>query len=493
MAEHDIVNTVKLAVRMMDNVIDVSNYPLDAQRQEAQHKRRIGLGITGLADALAMCGLHYGTPEACNTAAVWMKTINSVAYETSLSLAAEKGKFPAFSEKMGNAYYPERRNGQALRNGTLTSIAPTGTISLLAGNISSGIEPMYDWEYERKVKQPDGSMKSVEVEDFAVRLYRQKFSGKPLPSQFWARAHDLSPRQHLNMQAALQRYVDSSISKTVNCPEDMSFADFEQLYLEAYDMGLKACAAFRPNAITGSILSTGGGGRSPEVHAAPFKEELIVGKDFMEGENQRARYRLAEGPMVELTTPGGGLTATGKKELIELVNKAAGSPFVITPREPVMKGRTHKIKWGAHAIYITINDREDGTPYEIFINSKHSEHYAWSVALTRMISAVWRLHPGDTGFIIEELKAIHDPRGGAWMGGRYIPSVQAAMGYVIDAHLNGKDNGFELHPEVPETDPSTLLNFPHWGSCPGCGSANVYFPKRGCLTCRDCGFSNCNE
>jgi ribonucleoside-diphosphate reductase alpha chain len=158
-----------------------------------------------------------------------------------------------------------------------------------------------------------------------------------------------------------------------------------------------------------------------------------------------------------------------------------------------MAGRTHKIKWNAHAVYVTINDNPDGTPYEIFINSKHSEHYAGTVALTRMISAIWR-RGGDTSFVTEELKAIHDPRGGMWMNGKYVPSLQAAIGIVIDDHMRGV--GHDVAPTVgPGPDFEAIAqatpNFPAVHFCPKCGGTNVWFPKPNCLTCRDCNFSNC--
>jgi ribonucleoside-diphosphate reductase alpha chain len=503
-----VIKTTKLAVRMMDNVIDVSNYPLPEQRQEARYKRRIGLGITGLADALAMCGLHYGAPEACRTAAAWMKTINDTAYQTSIGLAVDKGPFPAFSVNMSNHYYD--RDGKATRNSHLTSIAPTGTISLLAGNISSGIEPIFDWEYTRNIRMPDGSTKSVTVEDYAVQLFRKLHPKTELPPVFYARAHELSPKQHLAMQAALQPYVDSSISKTVNCPEDIPFEKFEQLYMDAYDKGLKVCAAYRPNETTGSILTQislvghepapDGSFKIKSTFTAIPEDQDIDYSDIPEaGEDWFKRAKLK-------------LPQDGQKEILALIKEAAADPLqahpiTISPRHPVMKGATHKIKWNGAAHYVTINDNEDGTPYEIFINSLHTEHTAGTVALTRMISAIWR-RGGDTGFVAEELKAIHDPRGGQWMNGKYVPSIQAAIGEIIESHMRTSAEApftpsavalarsEELAPAFgPGPDFEAIAqatpNFPAVHFCPKCGSANVWFPKPNCLTCRDCIFSNC--
>jgi ribonucleoside-diphosphate reductase alpha chain len=262
--EMELKRIVPLAVRFMDNVVDVSNYPLAQQRQEALAKRRIGLGITGLADALAMCGLRYGTEDAAKQAGKWMAEIERLAYLASASLAREKGAFPLYDReaylKSGHVrgLGEDIRNAigkDGIRNALLTSIAPTGTISLFAGNVSSGIEPIFSIAYERKVLQPNGERITQKVEDYAARLWRGlKGADAPLPASF-VTTNDLTPHEHLVMQAAIQPHIDSSISKTINCPPDLSFEDFKAVYLEAYERGLKGCTTFRPNAVTGSVLS----------------------------------------------------------------------------------------------------------------------------------------------------------------------------------------------------------------------------------------------
>jgi ribonucleoside-diphosphate reductase alpha chain len=254
---------VPVAVRLMDNVIDISGYPLPQQAEEARAKRRIGLGITGLADALIMCGLHYGSAEGRSQAEGWMSAIARAAYLASAELAAEKGVFPLFDEEAylarAQGSLPEgvepaiRKHG--LRNGLLTSIAPTGTISLLAGNVSSGIEPVFETHYTRRVLQPDGSAREEAVEDYAYAAFRTAYGAEAQLPETFVTAHDLAPRDHLLMQAALQRHVDASISKTVNCPEDIPFDAFQSLYLDAYALGLKGCTAYRPNPITGAVLT----------------------------------------------------------------------------------------------------------------------------------------------------------------------------------------------------------------------------------------------
>ncbi len=260
--EEELCAVVRVAVRFLDNAIDISRYPLDRQRAEAFAKRRIGLGVTGLADALAMLGLRYGSEEAADRAEKWMACIERAAYEASVELAREKGPFPLFDpERYAHcghaARLPEelreriRRHG--IRNALLTSIAPTGTISLLAGNVSSGIEPIFALEYVRRLRLPDDTVKEELLEDYAVRLWRQLHGSKPLPEAF-VTVEDLDWRDHLRMQAAMQKHVDSAISKTINLPESISFEEFRDVYHEAWRAGLKGCTTYRPNPVTGAIL-----------------------------------------------------------------------------------------------------------------------------------------------------------------------------------------------------------------------------------------------
>jgi ribonucleoside-diphosphate reductase alpha chain len=412
---------------------------LPQQREEAISKRRIGLGITGLADALAMCGLTYGSAEAATAAAKWMELVEGAAYRTSVGLAQERGAFPLFdASRFGQSGHASRlghdiksdisRHG--IRNGLLTSIAPTGTISLLAGNISSGIEPIFSLRYDRKVLQPDGSRKTQTITDYAAAVWWELFGADAnLPSQFLT-AETLSPSAHLVMQAAVQGHVDSSISKTVNVPAATSFTAFKSVYQDAYDLGLKGCTTFRPNAVTGSVLS---------VPALP--------------------------------------------------DSAIKPPMA---RDEVLPGYSYKLKWpeSDHAIYITINDIvENGRrrPFEIFINSKNMEHYAWTVALTRMISAVFR-RGGEVSFVVEELKAVFDPRGGQWMGGRYVPSLLAAIGDVIERHMIA--TGF-VTPDARGVGDVFAKAPAKLGSCPRCGESALAF-QEGCATCQSCGFSKCS-
>lgn len=460
-AMQDLVAT---AVRMMDNVVDVSKFPLEAQAEEARNKRRIGLGVTGLADALLMLGLRYGSDEAARQTDQWLHQIARAAYLASVDLAKEKGAFPLFdAEKYlasGNmmnmdADVRDAIREHGIRNALLTSIAPTGTISLYAGNVSSGIEPVFAYAYTRKVLQKDGSRTEEEVVDYAVKMYRDKFGADAELPEYFVNAQTLAPADHVKMQAAAQKWIDSSISKTINCPEDISFDDFKDVYMQAWDQGCKGCTTYRPNDVTGSVLSV-----SESADTAP-------------GETPDAPH--------ESDTENGAEVVYMSEPL---------------DRPQSLEGHTYKLKWpdSEHAIYLTINDiiiNGHRRPFEVFINSKNMEHYAWTLALTRMISAVFR-RGGDVSFVVEELKAVFDPRGGAWVQGKYIPSILAAIGGVIETHmvvtgfLEGEGMGLKSDPKAEVVS----LNTPRGKACPSCGQFEMQMVE-GCMTCRSCGHSKC--
>jgi ribonucleoside-diphosphate reductase alpha chain len=462
---------VRTAVRAMDNVVDISRFPLASQQHEAKTKRRIGLGVTGLADALVLCRTRYGSDESLELIEQWMKALQRAAYLASAELAAEKGAFPLFDSQAFLAgetvkcLDPDVRDAIAkhgIRNALLTSIAPTGTISLFAGNVSSGIEPIFALDYSRKVMMPDGSQQQEKVVDYAVALYRDRFGERsPLPDSFVTTA-DLSPQDHLRVQAIVQKYIDSSISKTINCPEDLSFEDFKSVYRDAYAMGLKGCTTYRPSDIRGSVLSV------------PPKDEP------QKEQSQTALPLEAPKPTPETIERDGVVYMSSPLE-----------------RDTVLPGFTYKLQWpeSDHAMYITLNDiMQDGRrrPFEIFINSKNMEHYAWTVALTRMISAVFR-RGGDVTFVVEELKAVFDPRGGAWVEGRYVPSLLAAIGEVIEQHMIdigfiSKNEGRPISEALEKVAGDT--DGPKRASCPRCGD-RALIRQEGCDSCTSCGYSRC--
>ena len=479
---------VTTAVRLMDNVIDVSHFPLPEQENEARAKRRIGLGVTGLADALIMVGARYGSQKAARLTETWMAAIERAAYLASTELAREKGAFPLFDkDKYLQAEMVRRLDDDVqgairthgIRNALLTSIAPTGTISLFADNVSSGLEPVFSFKYTRHVLQNDGTRKEEEVSDYAYRLYKRMFGDDAKLTDAFVDAQQMSPHDHLVMQAAVQKYVDSSISKTINVPEEIDFDAFKDVYMEAYDLGLKGCTTYRPNDITGAVLETKSkakkSGGEPEQATLPFDKPA---------ETPPKREQNAPGNVHHMTQP---------------LERPGG-----------LHGHTYKLRWpeSDHAIYITINDIVDDNgrvrPFEIFINSKDVEHFAWTVALTRMISAVFR-RGGDVSFVVEELKAVFDPRGGQWMAGKYVPSLLAAIGSVIEQHMHAigflKDGehiqddreaqakvvNMDMQPPRDDEDdtPRAGMRF-----CPKCNQPAL-IKSEGCDTCLDCGYSKC--
>ncbi len=252
-----------LALRALDNVIDLSNFPLPAQAEQARGTRRVGLGITGLADTLILLGLRYDSDAGRALAATAMRTVAHGAYRASIALARERGVFPFYEDQAYLASPFIQRLPAAIRreigdfgirNSHLTAIAPAGTISLLADNVSSGVEPVFQFRYQRRVGNQQSGIQWYEVEDYAARQWRLRFPGSPLTEVFVDAAR-LNPSDHLAMQAAVQPYVDSAISKTINVPQDISFEAFENLYRQAHCAGLKGCTTFRPNDVTGSVLS----------------------------------------------------------------------------------------------------------------------------------------------------------------------------------------------------------------------------------------------
>ncbi len=256
----------KTAVRMLDNVLDATVWPLPQQEQEMRSKRRVGLGYTGLGDALVMLNLRYDTAEAREMARKISEALRDASYEASCELARERGAFPLFNADLYlssprfasrlPAALKDKIRAHGLRNSHLLSIAPTGTISLaFADNASNGIEPAFSWHYTRKKRMPDGSFKEYAVEDHAWRLYRHLKGAEAPLSPAFVTALEMSAQAHASMVAAVAPYIDTAISKTVNVPADYPYADFQDLYLQAWQAGLKGLATYRPNSVLGSVLS----------------------------------------------------------------------------------------------------------------------------------------------------------------------------------------------------------------------------------------------
>lgn len=254
--------TATIATRFLDNIIDVSHYPLKMQKQEALATRRIGLGFTGLADLFVMLNVRYGSAASLDLAKKLMKTIAETTWRTSILLAKERGAFPLFQkEKYLQGEFvkqlsPDIQQGIAehgVRNSHHNTIAPTGTISLLANNVSNGLEPIFSAHYERTVRMQNGELVKYGVSDYVLHHWRATHDPVSLPPA-WVDSQTLTPEDHLQIQAAIQPYIDNAISKTINLPENFPFEQLNEVYSKAYQLGLKGCTIYRPNPISGSVL-----------------------------------------------------------------------------------------------------------------------------------------------------------------------------------------------------------------------------------------------
>lgn len=452
---------VKMGIRFLDNVINVTQYPLPEQQVEEFNKRRLGLGITGLADALAQMRLRYGSFKAAELTERIMQVIAITAYETSIELAKERGSFPLFDAEQflapntfAGSCLPSsiqddiRKHG--IRNSHLLTIAPTGTTSVCYWNTSSGVEPVFAHHVNRKVLQPDNSWKTYREWGYGARLYHL-IHGKDteLPG-YMVTMEDLSVDDHIIMQAKAQRWVDASVSKTVNCPEDISYENFVRVYELAYNSGCKGCTTYRPSSVRGSILSSG-------VEA-------------------------------------------------QQIGVASSSPNVsekaLTKRSKALPGITYQIKWPSRsaALYLTINHDDSGLPYEIFVTSKDATNAEWVTALTLMITAIWR-RGGDVSFVPGELQQIQSIHDGAFLEGRYFGSLPAYLGYIIEEHMKANLLMVDLDPasveafiaELPssELSPASKPEAAYTGViCPSC-KAPALVKAEGCSRCTNCGYSTC--
>lgn len=357
----------KIAVRMLDNVLDVTRWPLKEQEQEAQAKRRIGLGFTGLGDALIMLGLRYDSQEGRDMAAYIAESMMVCAYRASIELAKERGAFPLFdAEKYLESGFAKRlpadiRAGirkYGIRNSHLTSIAPTGTISLaFADNASNGIEPAFSWTYDRKKRLADGGHHTYAVEDHAYRLYRHLGGDvKNLPPSFVS-AMELRAMDHLEMVAAVAPFIDSAISKTVNVPEDYPYDDFAELYLAAWKAGLKGITTYRPSPVRGAVLSV----KTAEPEKAPVTSAQ------------------AQEPM----------QVTLSEQDRRLVLDTAVSPVLDSlrwPSRPVMpNGATGWVSDEVHSpqgSFVVFVSDQNGTPFEAWVNGANPPSALGAIAKT---------------------------------------------------------------------------------------------------------------
>lgn len=421
---------VPIAVRLLDNIIEISKYPLPIYEEEEKTKRRMGIGIMGLGSALAMLGLRYSSPEGRREAEIIIKTIRDSAYQASAILAKEKGPFKYFDkEKYLEGEFIKRlpeeikelikENG--IHNSHLISIAPTGTLSVVANNVSSGIEPIFSLSYKRRVKISSDSIRGdyfeeYEVMDYAYKLYRELRGDGPIPPYFET-AYDIKPEDHLEMLKTVSFYVDSSVSKTINVPRDYPIDSFFNLFLSAMQGGVKGLTVYREGSREGVLI----------------REEKKPAK-------------------------------TGKPE-----------------RPYKLKGTTYKIKTPRASYYITLNEIEEGgrrRPFEIFINTKDASSIPWITALARLMSAVF-VREENPSFLIDQLRSIVDPNGGYWRDGKRIPSVLSDIANVLEEYLA------ELGKIEQKTPQPRLL------ICPECGQ-ETYVLEESCGRCLSCGYSQCS-
>jgi ribonucleoside-diphosphate reductase alpha chain len=353
---------VAVGVRMLDNVLDVTAWPLPQQRKEAMDKRRVGLGFTGLGDALIELNLKYDSAEGRAMAARIAESMRDAAYMASIEVAKDKGPFPRLDAEQYLAAprfasrLPDRIKASirthGIRNSHVLSIAPTGTISLaFADNASNGIEPAFSWFYRRKKRMPDETMKEYLVEDHAYRLYRHLRGNDAILPPAFVNALEMSARDHMLMSAAVQPFVDTAISKTVNVPADYPFEAFKGLYFEAWEAGLKGIATYRPNTVLGAVLE-----------AAPATAPATEPQDFDTADPDR-RIRLDRAHQPPLSS----LRWPGRPELTN------GNPcWTYVVRHPL----------GDFAVFIGQTDESNSYPFEVWINGAEQPRGLGAIAKT---------------------------------------------------------------------------------------------------------------
>lgn len=457
----------KLGVRFLDSVIEVTNYPLEAQQEEEFNKRRIGLGVSGLADCLAQLQIRYGSSKAVEITDKIFYTLSQAAYSESIDLAEEKGPFPLWTTELldHNSWAAQRLDHallararkHGLRNGVLLTVAPTGTTSILFGNVSSGIEPVFDHQPKRRVRQlGQDKWETHDTLGYGAALYERYRQQQLEPGDhgnigdfglpgYMVTTDDLTIEDHITMQATVQRWVDASVSKTINVSKETTYEQFARVYDLAYSLGCKGCTTYRPSDIRGSIL---------------IKAEK-------------------PGPLDPKTSAI--ITAAGEG---------------LRQRPESLHGVTHKIKWPSMsaALYLTINYTEEGIPFEVFLASKDGRHHDWMTATSLMISALLR-KGGDIGFIAEELEQVHSFGDTAFIQGprdskaRFYGSLPAFIGGVLGKYLLEGLVHQAVHSVAPTTKTHPAMR-PHGEQCPVCRAPGLEH-KEGCKTCNSCGFTSC--
>jgi len=439
---------VQTAIRALDNVLDLTAWPLEKQHQEAQSKRRIGLGFTGLGDALVMLNLRYDSAAAREFSAHACEFMRDTAYRASVDLAQERGAFPLFNADLylATPSFASRLPAElkdairthGIRNSHLLSIAPTGTISLaFADNASNGIEPPFSWFYTRKKRMPDGGHKEYQVEDHAWRMYREMGGNTDRLPESFVTALEISALDHMQMVAVVAPFIDSAISKTVNVPETYPFADFEDLYLAAWKAGLKGITTYRPNAVLGSVLSV-----APEK-AAP--------QDFASGDvNRRIEIKAIPAPVLEsLKWPGRPKLPGGNLAWSYMLEYPHGSFALFVGH--IQNGPSSSAPW----------------PFEVWINGAEQPRGLGALAKTLSMD----MRANDRAWLKLKLDTLAKTRGDDACTllfppegePKAVPSIVSAVAQLVRWHLENL-NCLTLEGSTPVLDALFSLKEPKTGT-----------------------------
>ena len=433
--------TVRTAVHFLDNVVDINNYPLPEIKKMTKSNRKIGLGVMGFADMLVQLEIPYSSPEAAKTAKEMMKFVDDIALDASIKLAEKRGPFPNFPESI----YGQRDPKTPVRNATRTTIAPTGTISLLAG-ASSGVEPLFAVSYVRRVMDNDELFEVNPLfEEIAIKegFYSKKVvkdiahngsvSGiKEIPAkyrQIFETAHDITPRNHIDIQAAIQAHTNNAVSKTINFSHDATEEDVKEAFLLSYKLNCKGVTIYRDGCRENQVLSTG---------------------------------------------------KTDTKEAVTPVTTAPGGRPYKRDRPAMLAGCTYQMTTGCGPMYVTINEDDKNRPFELFNTVGKAGGCAASQceAIGRLVSQAWRSGMSPEP-IVKQMIGIscHKPAG---FGDKRVTSCADAIAQAIRLHLE-KKNGFK---DASLNDSNSMF-----GACPECGG--VIEHEGGCCVCHACGYSEC--
>ncbi|WP_176256859.1 adenosylcobalamin-dependent ribonucleoside-diphosphate reductase [Derxia lacustris] len=491
-------DTVGVAIRMLDNVLDATVWPLPQQQAEAQAKRRVGLGFTGLGDALPMLRLPYNSAEGRAMAERISIAMRDAAYGASVELAKEKGRFPKFDAEqyLGGRNFAARLPDElkaaiaehGMRNSHLLSIAPTGTISLaFADNASNGIEPPFSWWYTRRKREPDNSMREYRVEDHAYRLYQALHGGadgKPVPLPPWfVTALEMSAADHLEMVATVAPYIDTAISKTVNVPEDYPFEDFKSLYFDAWKRRLKGITTYRPNGVLGAVLiadapakpaeaaggatagSAGAGAASAlateaqtgahpadAAHAAAGGAEGLLPGFDLPGDGTTAFPEIGAGAHGTAPAPGGAATYAYAAEVdrrlrVEVPHKHVVGTLQWPDRPHLPKGAEGWVSefiehpMGAFAVFVSHlkKGRSALQPFEVWVNGSEQPRALGALAKTLSVD----LRSQDRAWVRRKVEALMRLRGDDYFEMpvppdgelRRMPSLVAGFAHLVKWRL----------------------------------------------------------